>query len=152
MKQRHAPKQSFIALLLCIIALVVIVLGAVIFMAFRGQTPTLFGSTQPFSNPNAAETIELTGKVTQGPLQPVCYLNAECYRAVTFHTVQAVDSTGVAGKTKTDDKGVYKLKLKPGHYTLELVPQVDAYHLMNNEIDLSTSNKSLDLTLDSNIR
>ena len=155
--RKHPHEQGFIGLAL-LIAVVLIAVGVLAFVALRKQ-PASNSSGQSNANQgqqssNNGGSIVLTGTVKQGPGKPVCSAyGSDCYRPVANYIVQAVGNDGkVAGSTKTDGNGKYSMQLNPGHYVLELVPQVDVYHITNNEINLSANDHQLDIILDTAIR
>lgn len=78
--------------------------------------------SDPFTD---TETTRLSGTVAAGPTQPTCSVNSSCSSPVTFHTIQAINSSGIiAGATKTDYQGNYTMQLPSGSYSLKLVPSI----------------------------
>jgi len=131
-----------------VIVVLVILAGAAGVALIYKQPP------QPSSSVNGqTATVILSGTVTRGPITPTCNDNQPCYSPVASHTIQALDSSGnIAATTLTSDTGKYSMNLKPGHYTLKLVPQVGSSMPGNDEVDVADTPKEFNLTIDSGIR
>jgi|GEM_PF-1607509 hypothetical protein len=132
--------------------------GYPILLTYPGQCKTPDGKS--FTNPadtsnslNTAGLAILSGVVTQGPTAPVCSTSGGCYSVVSNHTIEAEDSDGkIVTTTKTDSNGKYTLHLKPGHYSLVLVPSIGSGVLKGNEVDVINGTNSLDLSADTGMR
>ncbi len=125
------------------------------------QLSTQVADLQKASNNTSSESsgssetgaATLTGTVTQSPSSPICPSSGSCSSAVANHTIEALNSSGQAvASTKTDDKGVYTLKLQPGTYTLKLVPAVGMGVIKNNTIAAKAGVNHFDLNVDTGIR
>jgi hypothetical protein len=64
----------------------------------------------------------LYGKVTRGPLTPVCVVEKPCYGPAAGVTLRFVRGGVVAGQTLTAKDGSYRLALRAGSYTVRTSP------------------------------
>ena len=60
----------------------------------------------------------LRGKVMRGPTQPVCYVNDPCEEPARGVRLVFYRSGKVVGRATTNQKGLYRVTLKPGRYTV----------------------------------
>lgn len=112
----------------------------------------VYESTSSLHTSSTLSEAILTGVVTEGPTAPVCTTDKPCEKAVGNHTIEALDSSGnVAATSKTDENGQYTLRLRPGQYTLILVPEAGLGHA-NNQIDIKAGTTVHDIMVDTGIR
>jgi len=150
MNWQQKAQQGFAGTGVVIIVLVIVLVGAIGFAITQKHSTKSMSSGNSNSQTGSAN---LSGTVTQGPTGPICSDTTSCYGPVANHTIEAVDtSNNIAATTKTDSAGKYSFQLKPGHYVLKLVPQVGPSALSNNEVDVTSGSKELNLTVDSGIR
>ena len=64
----------------------------------------------------------LYGKVTKGPLQPVCREGVPCTGPAAGVTLVFRRNGTVAARTTTRKNGSYRVALKPGRYTVRVRP------------------------------
>jgi hypothetical protein len=62
----------------------------------------------------------LYGKVLISPAEPVCRQGEPCGRPAAGYTLVFSDNGEIAGRTKTDKQGHYRIELGPGRYTIGL--------------------------------
>lgn len=93
----------------------------------------------------------LTGFVTEGPISPVCRMGDSCTRPITNHTVEAVVQGGVVASASTDNSGYYRLSLKPGRYSLMLVPKVGT-RITNSQVNVVAGANTFNISIDTGIR
>jgi hypothetical protein len=76
------------------------------------------------SLPAAAATGSgLYGKVTRGPITPVCIANQPCYAPAAGVTLTFTRNANIVARIKTGPAGLYRIALAPGTYTVrELRP------------------------------
>lgn len=77
--------------------------------------------------PAATGPSLLTGLVAEGPVSPgPCQPNQNCSDAPVINHSMVIYSRvgGEVATTKTDNNGVYKVKLQPGEYRIKLEPAV----------------------------
>jgi hypothetical protein len=67
----------------------------------------------------AALLSGLSGLVTRGPTTPVCRVMEPC-TAPYAHATLVFSRAGVAKRVTTDTKGVYRIALAPGRYSLRV--------------------------------
>ena len=60
----------------------------------------------------------LKGKVMRGPTQPVCFVSEPCEKPARGVTLVFTRSGKVVARTKTDQKGWYRVTLRPGRYAV----------------------------------
>ncbi len=63
-------------------------------------------------------TSGLYGKVTRGPLTPVCTIDQPCYGPAAGVTLSFVRSSTVTGRVTTAKDGTYRIRLAPGTYAV----------------------------------
>ena len=75
--------------------------------------------------PSAGTTTRsgLFGKVTRGPLTPVCRAETPCYGPAAGVTLQFLRSSALAGKVTTAKDGSYRLPLAPGTYVVRVAQE-----------------------------
>jgi hypothetical protein len=123
---------------------IAIVLAAVAGLALIPKQSATNGQTEPTT---------LSGVVTQGPTTPICSDAQPCTSPVANHTIQALDSqSNLVATAATNGMGEYSFHLKPGHYILQLVPQVGSLTSRSNQVDVTDSPKQFNITIDSGIR
>lgn len=71
----------------------------------------------------AAATIGsgLYGKVTRGPVTPVCTTTQPCYAAAPGITVAFTRAGAIVARVRTGQGGAYRVALPPGTYTVRQV-------------------------------
>jgi hypothetical protein len=74
--------------------------------------------------PSAGTTTRsgLFGKVTRGPLTPVCRAETPCYGPAADVTLRFLRHGVVAGRATTAKDGSYRIALTPGMYDVRLTP------------------------------
>ena len=60
----------------------------------------------------------LRGKVMRGPTQPVCYVNDPCEEPARGVRLVFYRSGKIVGRATTNQKGWYRVTLRPGRYTV----------------------------------
>jgi hypothetical protein len=60
----------------------------------------------------------LRGKVMRGPTQPVCYVNDPCKEPAPGVRLVFYRSGKIVGRATTNQKGWYRVTLRPGRYTV----------------------------------
>lgn len=60
----------------------------------------------------------LRGKVMRGPTQPVCYVDDPCEEPARGVRLVFYRSGKVVGRATTNQKGWYRVTLRPGRYTV----------------------------------
>jgi Carboxypeptidase regulatory-like domain len=60
----------------------------------------------------------LYGTVREGPTQPVCRTNARCDRPAAKLRLRFVRNGMTVAATRTDDRGRYRISLRPGRYAV----------------------------------
>lgn len=98
-------------------------------------------------------TATLVGVVTEGPTAPICRADVSCERAVSNHTIEALDASGhIAATGKTNDAGQYSLQLRPGHYSLVLVPQIGLSPASKYQVDIKAGVTTYNMSVDTGLR
>ncbi len=80
--------------------------------ACGGQVPSGSGSKTSASG--------LYGKVLISPAEPVCRQGEVCGRPAAGYTLVFSSGGEIAARTKTDEKGRYRIALDPGRYAIGL--------------------------------
>ncbi len=95
----------------------------------------------------------LTGRVLRGPTTPVCFVGKPCEEPARGVKLVFSRSGKVVGRATTDQKGRYRLALKPGSYSVstnrrafEKVPQPSRVTVANGRF------KRVDFHIDTGIR
>ena len=97
--------------------------------------------------------VTLSGTVTQGPVSPVTKLGDPNVVVVANHVIQLKNvQTNVVMTAKTNSQGKYLFHVRPGTYTLVLVPQIGLGVLKNNIVRVAAGVNRFDITADSGIR
>ena len=65
----------------------------------------------------------LYGKVTRGPLQPVCQEGVPCDGPALGITLVFVRDGNVVARARTGADGSYRVGLAPGRYSVRIVPR-----------------------------
>jgi Carboxypeptidase regulatory-like domain len=78
------------------------------------------GSQQPATGSQASLVM---GTVTAGPIAPVSHAGRPNTRPLPGATVEALHGSSVKAVTHSDDRGHYKLSLRPGTYLIRARPQ-----------------------------
>jgi hypothetical protein len=66
----------------------------------------------------------LYGKVTKGPLTPVCMVGTPCNGPASDTTLVFSRDGAVIARTRTRDDGTYRIALRPGRYAVRTVPRM----------------------------
>ncbi len=141
-KRKFSLRRSRVPMLIVVI-FVLLITGFVIFEKIKDST---------ISQPNVGTAV-LTGIVTKYPVSPTCDMSKLCSSPVTHHTIEAIDASGrVVATAQTDATGNYSFSLKPGHYTLKLVPQVGSVASVSSDIDIPAGSKQFNFSVDTGIR
>jgi len=88
----------------------------------RRQLVSLVAATLLVAAPSAAATQPsgLFGRVTRGPLTPVCRVGIPCTGPAAKVSIVFLQRGRPAGHTTTDRAGKYRLALAPGVYTVRI--------------------------------
>jgi len=68
----------------------------------------------------AALLSGLTGVVSRGPVTPVCRVDQPCTKPYA-HATLVFSRAGVARRAVTDEKGAYRIALRPGRYDVRVL-------------------------------
>ena len=88
----------------------------------RRQLVSVLAATLVLAAPSAAatRTSGLAGRVTKGPLTPVCRVGVPCSGPAANVSIVFLRGGRQAGHTTTDHAGKYRLALAPGLYTVRI--------------------------------
>ena len=105
-----------------------------------------------FMNGGNVETGTVAGRITYGPITPVCQAGSPCedmpYNGTIY--VVASDGSGTIKESTTLENGTYSIDLAPGTYFLEVKGFI---HLCGEEFNVTAGNTTiLDLSCDTGIR
>ena len=70
----------------------------------------------------SAPVSGLRGVVMEGPIKPVCKVNEPCEKPAAGVVLQFKRAGRVVARVKTTLKGTYRVRLRPGSYTVTTVP------------------------------
>jgi hypothetical protein len=95
----------------------------------------------------------LKGKVMRGPTQPVCQINEPCEEPARGVRLVFSRSGKVVARAKTDQKGWYRVTLRPGRYGVSTVnPQVSRRFTPKSATVPTASVRRVDFDIDTGIR
>lgn len=122
--------------------------------AYSTATKTSTSKSPKFAvNAVATGSATLSGVITEGPTSPTTQAGTSNSAPVANHLVQALDAQGrVAASNKTSTQGNYLFHLKPGAYTLVLVPAIGPGSLQNNTVQVKAGANTFNLSVDTGIR
>ena len=84
-----------------------------------------------FSAPAAGATGSgLYGKVTRGPVTPVCAAERPCSRPAARTTLEFLRGGSLAARVVTAGDGTYRVALRPGAYLVRTVSSAPAIRLI----------------------
>jgi hypothetical protein len=70
----------------------------------------------------SAPSSGLHGVVMEGPIKPVCKIGEPCERPAAGVVLQFKRAGRVVARVRTSQKGTYRVRLRPGRYTVTTVP------------------------------
>jgi hypothetical protein len=70
----------------------------------------------------ASSQLGLVGVVMEGPITPVCRVDEPCEKPAVGVVLQFKRAGRVAARVRTSQKGTYRVTLRPGWYTVTIVP------------------------------
>ena len=95
----------------------------------------------------------LRGKVMRGPTQPVCYVNEPCDEPARGVRLVFSRSGKVVGRATTNQKGWYRVTLRPGRYTVGTQNPRVSRNLSPKTATVPTSTvRRVDFDIDTGIR
>ena len=95
----------------------------------------------------------LRGKVMRGPTQPVCYVNDPCEEPARGVRLVFYRSGKVVGRATTNQKGWYRVTLRPGRYTVGTQNPRVSRNLSPKTATVPTSTvRRVDFDIDTEIR
>ena len=95
----------------------------------------------------------LRGKVMRGPTQPVCYANDPCEEPARGVRLVFSRSGKVVGRATTNQKGWYRVTLRPGRYTVGTQNPRVSRNLSPKTATVPTSTvRRVDFDIDTGIR